>query len=174
VVDNKFLFVNTLEDIRSKTKTNNKYDIIKASGLLRLLLLDNPPLIHIINKEYRIPILFHVSDFKSKIPIQPDYHWISLLPETRKTYKVKLDEFLNITCFLYKQNEYSIKDVIRSCAHLIGGIHTSKPRDEKEEIFLNLDKIMPINPDGTYNSLKEIALVGIKGLETLEEKVKLS
>lgn len=52
-------FLNTLNDLREKADSNDRYQLIKASGLLRLLLLD--PLIHEANQKHKIKFKFHLT-----------------------------------------------------------------------------------------------------------------
>ena len=65
------LYLSTIEDIREKLSRNNRYHIIKASGLLRHLLLDTTPLIYQINRKYQVKILFSIIDH-STVPIIED------------------------------------------------------------------------------------------------------
>ena len=62
-MDNRHIFLQTLYDIRQKLN-GEKYHYIRACGLLRHLFLDQNPLLHLVNRELRIPIFFHVSDYK--------------------------------------------------------------------------------------------------------------
>ncbi len=170
-MDDRYIFLNTLNDIREKLK-GEKYHFIKACGLLRHLFLDETPLIHSINREFKIPILFHVSNYKTEVPVKPDFHWRTLSPETVVTFNVKLNEFLKIILLTYQQHEYSVQDVIKSASHLMGGIHLQKAKDEKEKMFLDLDKIVPIQADYAMMAIYAICTVSLNALLPLEEKLK--
>jgi hypothetical protein len=53
------LFLNTLKDLRAKANSNDRYQLIKASGLLRLLLLDG--LVDRVNSKHRIKLKFFLT-----------------------------------------------------------------------------------------------------------------
>ena len=176
-MEERALFLGTLDDMREKLRSNDKYKIIKASGLLRHLLIDSPSLLHQVNRKFRLPILFHVNDYKHELIFKPDFHWQDLSPnniKTTTTYKVKLDEFLSITCATVNNDKYSVKDIICSAAHLMGGVHSGKPKDERDVKFLNLDKIIPLAVDPAIMSIVSICNICLDALDELELKVKYS
>jgi hypothetical protein len=51
----EWFFLETLFDIDAKATRNTTYDLIKASGLLRLLLLDSNCLVHQANRKLNLP-----------------------------------------------------------------------------------------------------------------------
>ncbi len=53
-------FIRTISDIQDKILTGDRYELIRAAGLLRQLLLDEFPLIHKINRTFRQDIIFRV------------------------------------------------------------------------------------------------------------------
>lgn len=161
--------MNIVNDIKQKLESNERYQIIKSSGLLRHLFLDREPLIHKVNKTYRHPIIFHTCDFKSVPPLNPTFYWRDFNPITKKTLKIKLSDFLNAICFSYHNYEYDVKDIIKGVAHLMGGIHLGKPENEKERTLLKLDKLIPIMPDAALNSIQSISVVSLNALEPLIE-----
>lgn len=170
-MDHRSFFLNTLYDIREKLK-REKYHHIRACGLLRHLFLDETPLLHIVNRDYKIPILFHVSDYKTKMPIKTNFHWRGLEPITLTTHKVKLNEFLKIEMLVYKNFNYTVKDIIYSACHIMGGIHSQKAKDDKEVNFLDLDKVIPIQADISLISIKSICNISLEAMKQLEEKLK--
>ena len=53
------LFVETVEDLRKRCDLRaSEYDMVQASGLIRRLLMDGPPLWHAVNKTYKTKPLF--------------------------------------------------------------------------------------------------------------------
>lgn len=170
-MDDRYIFLNTLYDIKEKLN-GEKYHFIRACGLLRHLFLDESPLLHIVNRELKMPILFHVSDYKTKVPLNPNFHWRSLSPDSVITHKVKLAEFLKIILLSYEQYEYSVQDIIKAASHIMGGIHSQKAKDEKEKILLDLDKVIPIQADIAMMNIHSICNVSLKAMLPLEERLK--
>jgi hypothetical protein len=179
-MDDRYLFLSTLDDVREKIRSGDKYKIVKASGLLRHLLIDEHPLLHQINRHYKLPIRFYVNDYKERDYLPghtPTFHWMDLSPyniKTKDTYRVKLDEFLAIVCVTVEGDKYTVKDIICSAAHIMGGVHSGKPKDERDIKFINLDKYIPIAVDPALMSIASICNVTLDALKDLEEKVKCS
>ena len=88
------------------------------------------------------------------------------------THNVKQNEFLKITLLKYQQHEYSVLDIIQSACHLMGGIHSQPPGDDKERAFLDLNKVILLQVDPALMSIHSICSVSLKALEPLEEKLK--
>jgi hypothetical protein len=82
------LFLHTYDDILNKVKRRQEYDIIRASGLLRQLLIDSDPLIHQVNKKRRLKFKFEVLNHQKLKHCFPEeeptgrlrLHWKNLDP----------------------------------------------------------------------------------------------
>jgi hypothetical protein len=181
-MDKMEIFLATLEDIRNKidnvflTRQQDKinlqkrYDLIKACGLLRHLLTDKGNLFHQINRYYKVPLLFHVIDFRDRFPNTYGSFWFSLIPGRGAPGRlVELTEFLKITPLGEGKIYYSVKDIIRLSSHILGGIHTETPADEKENTFVELTNHLD---DGVYSSIHSICTVSLKALFPLESAVR--
>jgi hypothetical protein len=96
------LFLATMQDLKEKISSTSKrdYNLIKAAGLLRQLLLDGADsLFFKVNRQYRIPITFTVDGKVASIPKEKlvGIHmlWRPMTPHWPETALVlKLDEFL--------------------------------------------------------------------------------
>jgi len=175
------LFLNTLDDIREKLSRGDEYSIIKASALLRHLLLDgNVSLLHLANKNHGIKPQFVVNDYLSKPPIKLLLHWMSLDPSSMRTkvlHTINLDTFLKAECLTFKEHDFTVKDIIKGCANYEGGVHSGKPRQdkhkEKNEAFLDLTEIFKIGgvPSSTAH-LVGISRIILTALAPLEEKIR--
>lgn len=242
------LYIATLEDIKNRIDRNNKYDVIKASGLLRLLLLDGMPLIHQINRKYRVTIRFSIVDYSSfpilefsdepqappvifwqnvdasqvntelewtelnaseiedieahllqlfeqdaarRLPISfkawlhedtntleiistPANYYAVLKRQGKevKTKQVDLQSFLKVNSLIVRDSAYSIRDIIKYCAHYKGGVHLVEPTDEIYREMLDLDELIEIGGlDFSLAALKGICNIVLKGIEPLTECV---
>ena len=167
---NERFFIETINDIQEKLKTNRKYEIIKASGLLRLLLLDAEPLIIKINKKFQLKLEFEISDYKEKLPVETNLELnlvnldVSKFPGA-KTVKANLKELLAIKCMIYKTTEISVKDLIKYCAHIKGGIHFGNPEDDIDESLISVDEqLKMVEEESSIILLKGILRIVLKGL----------
>lgn len=177
------VFLDTIADIRSKVKNSfltpqqdkinpdKIYDLIKACGLLRHLFIDNGNLVSQVNRKYKVPIIFHVVDINQQFPHNYGQFWFSLTPArgTGTGLKIKLAEFLKLTPLGYEKHYYSVLEIIQICSHVLGGIHTRLPNNEKEKMFLELNKVPE---DGVYSSIYSICVVSLNALVLLEIYLK--
>jgi hypothetical protein len=135
------LFLETLGDLDAKVMRASSYDLIRAGGLLRQLLLD-PPLVHDVNRFYRRQLKFSVLDHRNEPPSQPAEHWRCIDPlyfPGVKTLEVDLDGFLAAPILRVGAVTASVKDVIRACANAKGGVHYGAAADAREQLLLSWD-----------------------------------
>jgi hypothetical protein len=170
----EIFFLNTLDDLEEKLNRGDAYSIIRASGLLRQLLIDNEPLVHQINRRYRLRIEFEVIGI-FKLPIRPVICWQNLdpsnFPNARKT-RLRLDNFLSAECLVFRDYDFTVKDVITACAHMKGGIHSGKAENEKEEGILDFDEILKIGGlDATLAALRGIIKITQIALKPLVQAI---
>ncbi len=148
------LFLLSLKDLREKANSNNRYQLIKASGLLRLLLLDG--LIDRVNSSYRFKLKFYLTLKKFRREDQP---------------ALTLQKFLAEEWKAYREHCYSVKEIIQTSAHLMGGVHLGEPKSKKEIDLIGIFDYRPITFDTIKSSLRGISLLTIEALEDLESRV---
>lgn len=56
------LFLHTIEDVESRIKATDPYDVLGLSTLIRKLFLDDNPLVDQVNRVYRQKIRFIITD----------------------------------------------------------------------------------------------------------------
>ena len=122
------LLLRTIEDLRDSSDCRDRYELVKASGALRLLLLDKQPLISQVNRKHRLKIEFKVpGSIQNLRNLGMDVMWWSLSPwGTSPPLSLQLDRLLATVCLVIGREEFTIKDVILAGAHLKGGVHASK------------------------------------------------
>ncbi len=130
-------FVLTVKDLQEKLSRGTEYDLIRACGLCRHLLIDvGTPLWYSANRNYKLKLTFEVADYE-------DFHsgslrfptaWMTVMPNhiTNKTRVVSKSEFLKIILINNNEFRYTVKDIIRAGAHYLGGIHTGAPEDSNQ------------------------------------------
>lgn len=191
-MNHRYIFLETLEDIRSKTN-GSKYQLVKACGLLRLLFLDKTPLVHIINKEFKCKLIFHITDFGRDYRINKGtvLLWERLKPEefVLLTKKVKLSDFLSTICLHCLGESYTVKDIILVSSHILGGVHAGEAENVKDERLLEFFSIeqdkeikqqlleqfehVIVGDELGFDSIKDICLICLDALKELEDKVKV-
>lgn len=143
-------FLDTLHDIEQKLTAKDSYALTRLSGLIRHLLLDGRPLLYQVNAIYQLRLRFSVvarlkstahhalrdllNDGKTVL------HHFVLFPDGAPSTEITIDEFLQAKCLWYRGIEITVRDLILTVAHILGGIHTFEARGEVEETLLRLER----------------------------------
>jgi hypothetical protein len=167
-------FFDTLQDIQEKLAVSTRYSLIRSSGLLRQLLIDGEPLIHRINRRYHLKIEFEIVE-PSSLPILPEVDWQNLLAAgfpKAKRIRVNLERLLNTNFLRCNSFDYTVKDLIKTCANIMGGIHHITP-DTKEQSLLDLDKAIEMAGEiPSLKALKAIVTIVLNGLLPLVNAIE--
>jgi hypothetical protein len=170
------LFVSTVIDIDRKAVAGDHYSLIRASGLLRQLLLDDTPLVQTVNRIHRLRLQFRTIDFTLPPPIEPEAHWMVLDPSPfpgARTIACTCLQFLAAPCLKWKHKVARVKDLIRACANAKGGVHLGKAKTADEQLVLDWDEVVTVL--GEQPSLRAIAgvcRVALRGLGTLVDAIE--
>lgn len=160
-------FLETVIDVDSKVVHGKRYDLIRAAGALRQLLLDD--LLHKVNRAYRKKISFEVLDFRSAPPLRPDIHWRIVDPfhfPGVATVNVALDQFLAIEVLRSGGNAASVRDVIKACANAKGGVHYGPASNPQEELLLDWDeRFRSSNIETSVDTLRGLCRVSLSAIE---------
>src|SRR5947208_11895772 len=63
------LFLMTLQDLQERLSNLDEYGMLRTAGLLRQLLLDEPRLVDLVNRKFRLRIRFAVADRRDYMDI---------------------------------------------------------------------------------------------------------
>lgn len=173
-MNDESLFIHSLNDLHKSINSEDEYEVLRASGLIRQLFLDGGiSLFDKVNRTHRTKLLFEIAEYdslKGLIPT-PDImvsfqeldpegsppHWI------RK--KLKRDDFFSFIVANIEGHEYSIRDLVKFAANIMGGIHSGASSDDKEK---NLEKLKGLYIFSNINTaLLFIKAVGQNILKTL-------
>lgn len=171
------LFLGTMVDIDEKLSSETAYDLTRATGLLRQLFLDERPLVHEVNRRFRLPLRFHRGAYGDELPeiggasywLQPD---IGLnLPSSGDP--ITLKEFLKAPCLIQDNVcKLSVADVIKGCAHIRGGIHLGKAESDQDFEFENWDEqVSVLGGAPSLAATAAICRVSLLGLAPLVEAI---
>jgi hypothetical protein len=172
LISHEQLFLATVQDLRTKIRTNKEYHLIRACGLCRHLLLDGHPLLNQVNKRHKLSITFHIKDY-TNTPISHDYKGSggrTILP-IGESKKVTVNEFLQTKIHYYGKNEFTVKEFIRAAAHYYGGVHSGKP-EPKEEFLSRLNKFYNKETNISFWHMNAICKVVLKAMIPLERHIK--
>lgn len=176
------LFVNTIIELEERFNKRTEYDLLKASGLIRQLIVDSNPLVTQVNRKYKLKIKFKVvkrykfdfanvdsngtkwSNLSGMVFISPDKSsdFVELLGK---------DEFLKYQLLSHHETQFTILDVIKICANKYGGVHSEDIRKGRS---LELDRMSShITLNGSKSvfhaiyGIIEVCLVALKPLKNI-------
>jgi hypothetical protein len=153
-MDTDALFVATLDWLHRASSRDplDAYEMVLTSGRLRLLLLDGAPLVHTVNRERRLKLVFDVGDHSPPPPPLPQpLFWAvpdGLNPNHMSTthnvpmLSLSLDEFLARRILVYEGVDVTVKELIRHAAHVSGGVHAGEPENDTERKLDELAEAM--------------------------------
>lgn len=129
-------FIESILDLEEKILSNSWYPILRASGILRQLLLDN--FLHDVNRPYKASVRFpiYIPDLKTYGSHGFRVEGYDGDPNTRY---VGIDEFLSSRAMLFEGQELSIREVIDACANAKGGVHKKGGRNDSQKAVLEHD-----------------------------------
>jgi hypothetical protein len=139
-------FLETIRDIDSKVLQGSKYALIKATGMLRLLLLDSPTLIDRVNKEHKRRILYETIDSSESPPLPSmtqQYQWRNPDPVPfpgARSSSLSRTRFLAMHIASRGSTRTTVRDLIRACANAAGGVHYGVAGGAAEQAALELDQ----------------------------------
>ncbi len=174
------LFLSTLRDLEARIADPDEYNVLGSSALIRKLLIDDFPLVDQVNRQYRLKIVFEISESNPSIPGVPEPTVWSvqdgLDPETSRPGKsrkiVNRDQLLATVLAVVNGKSYSLREIVLFEANVMGGVHAGSPKEEKEKVLQALNSTLAIG--GYRASLRQLQAIGrvvLKGLEPLRVAV---
>jgi hypothetical protein len=112
-------FLRTVIDLRHRIASDDGYDLIIASGLLRKLLVDGTPLVILANRRPKLKLKFPILDPDPA----PRKGWV--LRGYIQEKQGRLDAFLGSQVIYLNGDPYAALEVIDACANSFGGVHAS-------------------------------------------------
>lgn len=157
------------------------YTILKASGLLWQLLLDEHPLVDQVNRNYRIKIKFDIGDplipknlhpntilFSVGQCIDPDLNYPGVGRIT-----VSRDRFFKTEVLVAKDNKrFTVRDIIALEANVMGGKHSGQTKEVKLGLLKEAATIIEaFDLRSTLILLKGIIRVVVRAIEPLSQEI---
>lgn len=175
------LFIHTVDDLRTKVEAGDDYSILRATALLRQLLMDGHSLTHQVNRTYRIRLGFEVCGRSYRdimLSTNPDFY--SSLDGIHKSgllagsvEPISLDQLLSEPVLVSDGQVFTVGDLIRHGANVDGGVHRGQPRNDLEQALSDLanGSFMVAGQAINYRQLRPIALIMLDGLEPVYKTI---
>jgi len=177
------LFLNILQDLKEKIDSNNPYQIIKSSELIRSLLFDaSGPLVNKVNKEFKVKIEYEYLDTKSGyraflFKMNPESFIVGdgLYPEWLITrgdiVKTKIDSFFKTMLIVKDGKEMTVKDVLDYVINCLGGTHHEEPKKDERVTLENMKNMFFGNTNAVVHQVKSIGTVVLKAMEPVKSEI---
>jgi hypothetical protein len=185
------LFIESLADLRDRISEPSRYDNLRASAILRQLLADESPLLHLVNRDYHHKTRFITRQLKHVEPLQVIDGQVqpgliinieSIVPLENEPEEnlelLTIDQFLGKRCLIYNQYSYNVIDIIRINANMQGGVHAGTPREDNEYAAIELAKsgtLVGFNHGNQVSIItgliNPVAQIVIKSLEPIENLI---
>lgn len=171
----KILLLRRLDELHRLINSSDGYDVLKASATIRQLFLDGgKSLVDKVNKSYKRKYKFKVVDHPiPNIPNVPKPEFwcvVDSIDPRRAPFKFNYvtknrDDFFSTILGIVHGKEYTISDVIKYVANVMGGVHSGKAMTVADKALEHLAQIYLL-PDLNV-PLLHIRAVGRIVLETL-------
>ena len=169
-----------MDELNKRLDSDDEFEILGISAVVRKLLYDDFPLIDQVNRKYKEKIIYEVSSSSRNPSNTTDLVAYSLQdgldPETspsKYTDPLKRDQFSKIIIAIVAPKTFTLKDIVLFEANIMGGIHAGSSTKDKEKVleaFNSTTSIGGYRP--SLRQLKSIDRVIHKAHDSLYEKVK--
>lgn len=180
------LLLETISDLRQRVeRPQSEYELLGAAGLLRLLLLDQHPLLSLAGKAHGFKPCFRVTWPVEPMPIggHLPVFWASMEglsprwhphPNPGVMY-LRRDGFLALEILWVRTQHYTVKDLMGQAAHIEGGVHAGDPKSDKEQVLSRLAEGFRVGgASPVTRSLRGIGAVVLDAAEPLGDRLRAS
>lgn len=177
------LFFWTMTDVAACVRSPWHYHQLRLAILIRTLILDGTPLVHIVNRKHQVRLEFTYLDSvdterasKSLIIVEGGtaLRLFDLLPERNPSQRIArgaLDNWRNVTALTIDGAEVSVKRFLNHMAYVNGIVHVGTPRDNQDSELMNLResavRLFPTFANPALDLLRQIGEVTHTGLAPL-------
>ena len=171
----RYFYHRQVDEVQKREAMGDYYDLMMAAGLLRHLLLDDVPLIHRANREYRFKLKFLIARTEGHHlpgPENIDIRGVHPGPEPYlyPVESVREKELLSAYCMTAHDERYTVLDILQSCAYVRGGVHLRDQLSNRDQILFSIDFLAP-GLGGTKELLAGIIDVVLAGLQPLTDAI---
>lgn len=187
------LFLRVLDDLRVKTTPPyDEYELLRAAGLLRLLLIDGNRLVAVVNRDRRLKHRFLV---RRPIGVTATTNqWLAIGPVLARDprYPTQPTEFVNLDQLLKREAmqvskdgdhwRFTVHDIIGFACHVLGGVHYGAPEGDADHRLMEVIEYDPPTEESGYarsrtldfvrSTLLQVSTVVIEGLQPVVEAIR--
>jgi hypothetical protein len=171
------LFLSTLNDLKYKITSQDPNHILKATALLRLLIVDKSSLVDQVNRHRKLNIVYTIND-KKYLAMEYAEFWAvqdGFDPEASPfqfPLAVNKDKLLKRASMVVHGKVFTVQDLIRYLSHVQGTVHVQDPQDAKEKMLKSIEGSLLIGGlQPVARSICAISRVVLKGLEPLKQEI---
>jgi hypothetical protein len=175
------LLLATLSELERYIANGDDYSMLRASALLRQLLLDRHPLVHQVNRAHHLKLRFTVCGRAHRervLRMEPVFysalggiHRSGSLGQHQE--EISLDEFLATPVLKIYEQLVTVGDLISISANVLGGVHKGDPKTEKELAVAEFTRVASGNgPTISAAQLKPITLIALEALQPIRQRVQ--
>ena len=177
------IFVNIMFDLNERYERRTEYDLLKASGLIRQLIVDHNSIVEQVNKNYKLKILFRVQE-RSKMPVErikedgtvwKVLYGMTFITAKENSLSIELlnkDAFFKYDLLTYHEEVFNVLDIIKICANKYGGIHYDENKNLKEQSLDTTHRGFSFNDSSSViQSMHSIIGICLEALKPLVEKI---
>lgn len=171
------LFIKTLEDLETKSKSNDWYDMLLMAGLVYKLLYDQHPLLQAVSNSQ---VLFDIS--VSNPPAMPGLVFWSVedgidpetcVPGLKRVESVDKSGLYTQVILVSNGENFSVKDLIRFLRNKQGGVHVDNVTlEDREKILKEIQNTIAIGGAAAgLRLMRAISRVVVRGLTPVKNEV---
>jgi hypothetical protein len=175
-----------LRELKSILDRADPYEMLRASAILRQLLMDGSNLMDQVNRTCRVKKLrFAAVDQREMFAFASTVKGIDVLsiPDSidpamgigRVVGEFSRDQLLKLPVAYHKPDTYTVGEIIEIAANVRGGVHPGEPRNEEESGLIGVSEKYRFDLQGVpfdLYYLRGIAKVVIRGLTPLRDEVR--
>ena len=169
------LFLDTLQDLSQKTWLGDRYGWVRASGIVRQLLIDgSSSLVHPINREHRLKLTFQVPE--DPVLEKGTVLWLAGDMVAKGLQfpirSVDLDGFLATRLMYAGGHWFTVREIVTTVANAFGGVHRGEPKDTVQQELNAVNAAFPHLLGGpVFLQMRGIGHITLIGLRSLAEAV---
>lgn len=165
------VFIRDFEEIQKIIKLEDDYEILRLSAILRRLFLDGRSLVDIVNKTHRHKLRFVTGRSLPPEKLKEFKVWFKLGGINPDNKMCPIDElsraeFFSKPMLVIEHNLYTISDIIKFEANIMGGVHAGVA-NTNEEKKLELQKMLYEGQSKIRLHQKQLLSIGKVILNTL-------
>lgn len=169
----EYLFICSLDELKHRIESLNDYNAVKASALLRQLLLEGRTLLDMVNKEHRLKITFTTSRANEAIfKLKPIFYYDGITPNDRlPSDDLNLNQFLSKIAVIHGDETFTVKNLISACANKLGGVHVDIDETKDKDLLILLNHFYIQRGSSIYKSIGDISEVVLNALQPLVDVI---